>query len=157
MPLPLTTASGRVIPATVIVFADTMSPSTRVPSTRVPSNGEVPWSFRPAEVGKRERTSVGRGLVEPGMMAKGVAVAGGWFSGMAVGGIGEGVAAEEIAETEVAAGAEEVTASSPAQAAENNNRAARGATTGKGPILIHHRPNTWLLISCFGPGLFRQP
>ena len=75
----------------------------------------------------------------------------GWLLGMVVGGIGPGVAVDEIAGAEVSAGVEEVTGSSPPQAADNNNRDTSRATTGKGPNLIHHRPNTWMLISYYGP------
>ena len=43
--------------------------------------------------------------------------------------------------------------SSP-HAAANNNTATRGVANDKGPILIHHRPNTWMLISCYGLAFF---
>ena len=149
MPFTLTMASGRVTPTTVIVFAETRGASTRDVSRDV-SNGEVISSCNAAEVSKRAGTGVKLGL-----MFRGVGVAGRAVSGMAVEGIGEGVAVEEIAGTEVGSGAGEVAASSPPQAANNNKSAAigasTGASTGKGPNLIHHRPNTWMLISCYGP------
>ena len=81
----------------------------------------------------------------------------GWLWGMLVGGIGAGVAVDEISGAEVAAGedvaagVDEMTASSPLQAAEINNRDPSTATPRKGPNPFHHRPNTWMLISCHGP------
>ena len=149
MPFTLMVASGRVTPVTV------MLPT----APTVLFSGEVTRSFRPALMVKGAGIDGGSGVLVAGLGVAGIAVAGGGVRGTDVAGISVGICVGTSMETGETGAAVDVTVESPPQAAAKTSRAAiaeiidRG-TTGKTPILTHHRPNTCMTFSWYGPSRF---